>query len=144
MNETYMGFYGRDELLAALNELLEAERAGARVALRTMAECTDERLIAQMQTLHRDEARWCGMLINAILQLHGLPSKRTGMFYEKAMAIEALPERLAFLIVGQKWVTRKLQGLLPNVRNESLHVSLTAMLVAHERAIVTAQQEVGL
>jgi nitronate monooxygenase len=33
MDDRYMGFAARDELLSALNELLEAERAGARVTL---------------------------------------------------------------------------------------------------------------
>jgi hypothetical protein len=36
-DEAYMGYAGRDELIAFLNELLEAERAGARVTLESAA-----------------------------------------------------------------------------------------------------------
>ena len=32
-DDAYMGYAGKDELIAFLNELLEAERAGARVTL---------------------------------------------------------------------------------------------------------------
>ena len=32
-DDVYMGYAGKDEMIAFLNELLEAERAGARVTL---------------------------------------------------------------------------------------------------------------
>ena len=59
MDDGYMDFATRDELLSALNELLEAERAGARVTLRTAAESPNE-LKPLVRTIQRDEARWCG------------------------------------------------------------------------------------
>src|SRR3546814_9167162 len=40
--DAYMGYADRDELLDALNELIEAERAGARVALKRSEEHTSE------------------------------------------------------------------------------------------------------
>ena len=129
-----MGFASRDELLPALNELLEAERAGARVTLRTAAEAPDD-MKALIMTIHRDETRWCGVLTRAIHRLEGAPSAKTGAFYEKAMAVAGIPARLAFLNRGQGWVVRKLETLLPTVRNEALHADLTAMLVSHEQNI---------
>lgn len=135
MDDVYMGFSGREELLMSLNELLEAERAGARVALMTVREIEDQALKTLVTRIHRDEARWCGVLTGAILSLEGTPSTRTGAFYGKAMAIVDLPQRLAFLNKGQAWVVRKLQALLPKIRSERIHGDVTAMLVSHEENI---------
>jgi nitronate monooxygenase len=140
MDDSYMGFASREELLSALNELLEAERAGARVTLRTAAESPAE-LKPLVMAIHRDEARWCGVLTRAVHQLAGEPSGKTGAFHDKAMAIADIPARLAFLNRGQGWVVRKLKGLLPTIRDESIHADLAAMLASHESNIelVTAQ-----
>ena len=51
------------------------------------------------------------------------------------MAIDGLPERLAFLNRGQRWVVRKLQALLPTLAQPDMHHALTQMLVAHEKKI---------
>ena len=69
------------------------------------------------------------------LWLEGAPSLKTGAFYEKAMAIPNVPERLAFLNRGQGGVVRKLKALLPTIRDETIHADLTAMLASHERNI---------
>lgn len=130
-----MGFASRDELLPALNELLEAERAGARVTLRTAREVAEPDLNSLVMSIHRDEARWCGVLTKAILRLQGAPSQKTGAFNEKAMAIADVLARLAFLNRGQGWVARKLKALLPLVRDEVIHADLLAMLGSHERNI---------
>jgi nitronate monooxygenase len=135
MDDCYMGFATRDELLPVLNELLEAERAGARVTLATAKEIAGDDLEPLVLAIHRDEARWCGVLTRAIHQLQGAPSPKTGAFYEKAMAIPDLPARLAFLNRGQGWVVRKLKALLPTIRDEAIYADLTTMLASHERNI---------
>ena len=135
MDDVYMGFAGREELLTSLNELLEAERAGARVALMTVREIEDPALKILVTGIHRDEARWCGVLTGAILSLKGMPSAQTGTFYEKAMVIADLSQRLAFLNKGQAWVVRKLSALLPKIRSERIHADITAMLASHEKNI---------
>ena len=134
VDDRYLGFAGRDELLAALNELLEAERAGARVTLHTAAEAPED-LKPLVMAIHRDEARWCGVLIRAIQDLHGTPSQTTGAFYDKATAITEIPARLAFLNRGQGWVVRKLDALLPTIRDDGIHADLSAMLDSHKRNI---------
>jgi len=142
-SDRYMGFADRDELLPALNELLEAERAGARVALRTAKEVLEPELRPMVLAIHRDEARWCGVLTRAIQELSAEPSKKTGAFYDKAMAITDISARLAFLNRGQGWVVRKLKTLLPRIRNERTHGDLTAMLVAHELNIEMVNARLG-
>lgn len=144
MDDRYMGFADREELLPALNELLEAERAGARVTLRTAVELPDE-LKPLVMAIYRDEARWCGVLTRAVRQLAGEPSRKTGAFHGKAMAIADIPTRLAFFNRGQGWVVRKLKALLPTIRDEAIHADLAAMLASHESNIelVAAQLHTG-
>ena len=125
-----MGFATRDELVPALNELLDAERAGASVTLQTAKEAP-EPLKSVVMSMQRDEARWRGAPTKAIQQLHGRPSPKTGAFYGKAMTIPDMTARLTFLYRGQGWVVRKLEALLPTVRDEALHAELTEMLKSH-------------
>ncbi|KVM61930.1 2-nitropropane dioxygenase [Burkholderia ubonensis] len=125
----------RDALLAVLDELLEAERAGARVASETAAEIHDPELHRLVAGIRLDEAHWCSVLVDAIRSLNATPTRKTGAFYEKAMAVDDLAERMAFLNRGQRWVVRKLQALLPTLDNPEIHHALTLMLVSHEKNI---------
>jgi len=131
----YMGYATRDELLAFLNEMLEAERAGARVALRSALDAQDEKLRGLLHDLHRDEAHWCALCLKWIGRLGGEASTDIGDFYEKAMAIPALADRAMFINRGQGWVVRKLRDMLPKVRDDTLYADLKAMLVSHEANI---------
>jgi len=123
------------ELLPALNELLEAERAGARVASQSLAEATDPQLRQLLIGIRQDEARWCAVLRRAILSLDATPTRRTGAFHEKAMAISDLPQRMAFLNRGQGWVVRKLKALVPGIHDARIRADLAAMLASHEKNI---------
>jgi nitronate monooxygenase len=133
--DAYMGYASREELVGFLNNLLEAERAGARVTLRILLETEDPRIKTLVAAIHRDEAKWCGSLMKAIRALNAEPSTQTGAFYDKAMAIGDPPERLAFLNRGQGWVARKLREMLSKIRDENIHKDLADMLAAHERNI---------
>jgi len=104
-----MGFAPRDELLPELNKLLEAERAGARVTLRTITEAPDD-VRPLVMAIHRDEAHWCGVLTNAIRRLGGTPSATTRAFHDKALELDDLVARLAFINRGQCWVVRQLKA----------------------------------
>jgi hypothetical protein len=142
-DDAYMGFASADELIAALDELLEAERAGARVSLETARQAGDGSLGALMQAIRSDEARWCAMLSGHLKALGATPSTRVGGFYDKAMAIADLGARTAFLNRGQDWVVRKLAALLPRVRDDRLHADLAEMLRSHEANIALADALVG-
>jgi hypothetical protein len=93
--------------------------------------------------IHRDEARWCGVLTKAIRRVGGAPSAKTGAFYDKALAIPDLTDRLAFLNRGQGWVVRKLKALLPTIRDETVHADLAAVLASHERNIDLVAAKLG-
>ena len=139
-SDAYMGFASKDELIAVLNELLEAERAGARVTSETSARIGDVAMRALVREIEADEARWCAMLNAAVQGLGGTPSRATGAFFDKAMAIKDIGERLSFLNRGQGWVVRKLNELLPRVRNARLGAALREMLVSHEANIAKVEQ----
>ena len=121
-----------DAIVARLDELLEAERAGARVTRETAPHVQDAAIRDVVEAIHRDEVKWCVMLTRAIRNLERMPGTRTGSFYEKAMAIEDLGARLAFLNRGQGWVVKKVRELLPLVDDAAIRQGLTDMLAAHE------------
>lgn len=148
-DDAYMGYAPRDEIIAALNILLEAERAGAKVALASAKLGASAKRAAGvgagddsdggglagyaplMLAVRDDEARWCAMLSGHIRRLGGEPSPKTGDFHGKALAIADPLERLAFLNRGQAWVVRKLEELMRRVRDDALHADLRAMLGSH-------------
>jgi len=131
-DDAYMGYATREQLAAFLNELLEAERAGTGVALKSAQAAAGGKFAELLRDVHRDEARWCAMLLKQLKALGVPASTRIGAFQEKALAIDALPERIAFLNRGQGWVVKKLREMLPKVRDDGLHRDLTEMLRSHE------------
>ena len=142
-DDAYMGYAGKDELIAFLNELLEAERAGARVTSESARSAGTGPTAALMRTIEHDEARWCAMLFRHVNALGETPSAKIGSFYGKAMAIADLGARIAFLNRGQSWVVRKLQEILPRVRDNQLHADLSEMLRSHEINIALANELAG-
>ncbi|MGE8317186.1 MAG: nitronate monooxygenase [Comamonas sp.] len=131
-------------LIARLNELLEAERAGVRVTVQTLAQIEASRapaLHGLVEAIHHDEAQWCVLLVHAIRDLGCKPGTRTGDFHARAMAIPDLHERLLFLNRGQGWVAKKLRELLPLVEEDpALHRGLTRMLHSHEQNLDKVNQ----
>jgi Domain of unknown function (DUF6306) len=130
----------RAEIAAFLNELLEAERAGTTVALRSAEQAGDGPYRDLLRDVHHDEARWCAMLLKQLHALNEPASTKVGAFRDKALAIEALPDRIAFLNRGQGWVVRKLREMLPKVRDDALQRDLSEMLTSHEVNIARANE----
>ncbi len=130
-----MGYCTHEEIVAALNELLEAEIAGARVALQSAMSTAGTPLGGVTRAIQKDEAHWCAELTAQITRFGGVPSKRCGPFYGKAMAVEDVMERMAFLNRGQLWVVRRLDGLMPKVRDDRLHAMLKSMRDGHSQNI---------
>lgn len=134
---------GKDELTAFLNELLEAERAGAKVALESAREARDPVLVGLLEAIRDDEARWCAMLLRQIRAVGGEASPRVGAFYDKAMAIANLKDRIVFLNRGQGWVVRKLHEVTPRIREPALHADLAHMLSSHVANITLANSAIA-
>ena len=130
-HKTYSNTATQNELIDALNILLEAERAGTRVAISTGKDVQSDDLKQFLGSLKRDEAHWCDMLTRNIEKLDGIASLHCGDFYDKAMAINDVLERLIFLNRGQDWVVRKLDDLMPHVADADLHADLQKMRHSH-------------
>lgn len=130
-DEVSTKYAGRDEIVAALNELLEAERAGARVALASSKATEVAGYVNLMRQIRADEAHWCAILRRQIRRFGGSPSRKTGAFHAKAIAISEPMARLAFLNRGQAWVVRRLEELMPRVRDDLLYAELLEMTDRH-------------
>jgi nitronate monooxygenase len=139
-DDAYMGFADAAELTTELNILLEAERAGARVAARIVADAPDAELKTLAKVIHADEVKWCRALFGALTDLKAAPSTKVGAFFDSAMAIDGVEARLAFVNRGQGWVVRKLRTLVPRTRDPALHGVLSEMLRAHELNIASANE----
>ena len=122
----------RARMLAELDELLEAERAGARATRPGTTDPGTESGRALIAVVHQDEVHWCGVLMKAIRTLGGSPGSRTGDFYGKVMALEDPGDRLRLLNRGQAWVVRRLDALLPRIDDPGITADLTAMREAHQ------------
>jgi hypothetical protein len=131
------GYASREEVLTLLDQLLEAERAGARGVREMSAMADNAQTREALQGVAKDEARFCAMLFAHITRLGGMPSRRTGPFHEKLAALETVDDRLELLNRGQGWVVRKLADALPTIVEPALRADLQAMLDAHVRNIAS-------
>ena len=115
-----------------LQDLLSAERAGARVASESLEKCNDPTTRALLEQIRQGEVESCKLVLNCLKHLGIEPNRETGAFYGKAMAIESLQERLPFVDKGQQWVIRKLREYLPGCEDELIRGELEKMLHIHE------------
>ncbi|MFM9882178.1 MAG: 5-formyltetrahydrofolate cyclo-ligase [Burkholderiales bacterium] len=121
-----------NELIALLNVLLEAERAGAQVLAAFLNEYErDTPPWRQLAAVQRDEAKNCVILIDLIRRMHATPSAVTGDFLGKALAVNGRVARLQFLNRGQAWVARKISEALPYLEKGFVRDALFAMQESH-------------
>lgn len=128
------------EIEAALNALLEAERAGAKV-LAVLRDGLDPRspvreLLARLQ---QDEGANAVLLYKTIRRLGGGPSHETGAFVGRTLAIHGLVPRLEFLNRGQMWVVKRIAELLPRVEDPVAREMLETMRVSHLENIAACE-----
>lgn len=120
------------ETEAALNALLEAERAGAKV-LAVLRDGLDPRSpVRELLTrLQQDEGANAVILYKTIRRLGGGPSHETGAFVGRTLAIEGLVPRLEFLNRGQMWVVKRIAEVLPRIDDQAAREMLESMRVSH-------------
>lgn len=121
-----------DERCTLLNELLEAERAGARLLAAWTAEAAPESVLYQrLRDVQRDEARNCAVLIHHLLDAGAVPSARTGDFHTMGLLLHDWEARLAFLNRGQAWVARRIAAALPRLGPSGVRDALQEMHDSH-------------
>lgn len=121
-----------EEYAGLLAELLEAERAGAKLLgayLREMPAGSREHTL--LEAIRKDEAENCAVLTRLLYASGAQPTDKVGRFYEKGLAIQGLAQRLDYLNRGQAWVVRRLALALPTIRNPQALEALQAMHRSH-------------
>jgi hypothetical protein len=98
-------------IVGRMQELLEAERAGV-AALDAMAkEAEDPGRKEFLLRLRHEEGVFCAGLFALIERRGAVPTRETGAFAGKVMALEGEAERLALLVKGQGWVVRRIDEM---------------------------------
>src|SRR3546814_13450565 len=97
MDSAYAGYLPSEELVVALNVLLESERAGAKVLARFRREAPDAPATRLLEEVGRDEERYVALLSGLVRKPGAPPSEMTGGFHEQARAIEGFEESIALL-----------------------------------------------
>ncbi|SLK08879.1 DUF6306 domain-containing protein [Novosphingobium mathurense] len=126
-SDAYMGYAQRYEILDVLNGLLEVERACSRIALASSQLQETAGYHHLMVGIHDHAARWCGLLGRHIQSLGGYPSQKTDTFFKETMALSEPLERLTFFNLEQTQMVRRLEHLLPRIRDDVLHGDLKAL-----------------
>jgi nitronate monooxygenase len=122
----------REDLGRLLNQLLEAERAGAKLLAAYLDELPPGTADwIGLQAVQRDEARNCAVLIHHLLEAEIEPSMATGEFYRKGLEIRGWRERLEFLNRGQRWVARRIAEALPRIAASGAKTALQEMHKSH-------------
>lgn len=120
------------DLVALLNELLEAERAGARLLADWTAEApAGSVLYERLKAVQHDEAENCALLIRHLREAGAQPSTASGAFYGKARAIHGWRARLDFLNRGQGWVAKRIAAALPELEPTPTRDMLREMHDSH-------------
>ena len=130
----------RETLAALLNELLEAERAGARALSAWLDELPVESAAwPRLRLVQRDEARNCARLIDLLIGMGAKPSLKTGDFARRARETSGWEHRLAFLNRGQAWVVRTLSAALPRLADSPAREVLAKMRDEHRDNIAVCE-----
>lgn len=130
--ETAADSIDREELIAALRELLAAERAGARTAAACLAQAHTATLQSQLSQLHRQEVSSCRALLHCLQHLDANPGQAVGDFYQKVMALDTLQKRMELIDTGQRWVLRRVERLLPRVQDNIICQHLETVRRYHD------------
>lgn len=139
-HETAMPLVPVDELLAWLNTLVEAERAGTRGLIVMRDACADARVRNVFDDIARDEARFCAMLSHHVTRLGGTPSRATGVFLDKLIARTSEEARLALVDRGQTAVVHMIDEMLPRIHDRDLRHDLVGMRDDHVRNLAIAAE----
>ena len=121
------------------NEMLEAERAGAKALVVYMDDFPRNgdawKVLRQIQA---DEAHNCALIGKLVEKSGQAYSHATGKFYDKAVAVTGPRERLAFLVRGLKWAVKQFEEALPHMDAQTRDV-FTKMRDSHLRSIAACE-----
>lgn len=121
------------------NDVLEAERAGARALVVFMDDFPrNSEAWKTLRAIQADEAHNCA-LIGKLVEKSGRPySHATGKFYDKALAVQGRKARIEFLVRGLKWAVKEFEKALPGLDAEAQKL-FTRMRDSHLRSIAACE-----
>jgi len=131
------------KLEAALNLLLESERAGVLALEELIREVEHEELRVFLRGSRDEEARNVLALEALIRTAGGTPSDQTGPFAHKVASLPTVRERLALMSRGQEWAARKTEdALVLAPASGPIRDFLTAMANHHRAEVEWGRAEV--
>jgi len=127
--------FSREEQVAFLNRMLEAERAGAR-ALLTILEGSPRRgeAWAALRRVHSDEAHNCVLLGKQLERLSAAYSHATGDFFSKLLAVNGTRSRVEFLAKGLHWAVMRFDEAMPRLDDDA-RATIARIRESHLRSI---------
>jgi len=122
------------------NEMLEAERAGAKALVVYLDDWPrNSETWKVLRQIQADEAHNCA-LIGKLLEKSGTPySHATGKFYDKAVAIKGPRARLEYLVRGLKWAVKAFEEELPRL-DPAAQATFIRMRDSHLRSIAACER----
>jgi hypothetical protein len=130
-------------LEAALNLLLEAERAGAVALEALIADVKQDELKKFLAGSRAMEHRNAEELEALIRDNGGTPSTSVGPFARKVAALDSIRDRLNLMSRGQEWAARKTEVALALAPDSGpIHDYLTAMANRHRAEVEWGRAEV--
>ncbi len=134
----------RQQLIAFLNALLEAERAGVKVLSDLIQEVDSEDLCFMMRKFLIDEGMNCQILSSSIKRLDGKPSGNTGGFVNKIHSLNEQKEKIELLMRGQEWVAKQIRKNRFLFGPGSLAFFLESMKIQHEENVDAMKKLAGI
>jgi nitronate monooxygenase len=122
------------------NEMLEAERAGAKALVVYMDDWPrNSETWKVLRQIQADEAHNCA-LIGKLLEKSGTPySHATGRFYDKAVAMKGPRQRLEYLVRGLEWAVKAFEEELPRL-DPAAQATFIRMRDSHLRSIAACER----
>lgn len=136
--------FSREEQVAFLNRMLEAERAGAK-ALLAILEQSPRRgeARAALRRVHSDEAHNCALLGKQLERLGADYSHATGDFLDKLLVVEGARARVEFLAKGLRWAVKQLDEAMPRL-DEEARATFARIRESHLRSVEVCGSVAGM
>ena len=134
--------YSRDEQVAFLNRMLEAERAGATALLSILDEHPRRgEAWTALRRVHADEAHNCVLLGKQLQRLGAEYSHATGDFLGKLLAVQGRRARIEFLAKGLRWAVKRFDEAWPRLDPEARE-AVAGIRASHLRSIESCESVV--
>jgi len=136
--------FSREEQIAFLNRMLEAERAGAKALLAILEQSLRRGdAWAALRIVHSDEAHNCALLGKQLERLGADYSHSTGDFLGKLLAVEGVRARVEFLAKGLRWAVKRLDEAMPRLDDDA-RATFARIRESHLRSIEVCGSVVGM